>query len=201
MESSLRNLRLRWNLLRAIGASIAIVTFTLILVTIPVGIWILWVLPLLIGVGVTIFAVIKCDVTWSRITLLAQSVLFAIALLSAISARGPVEDVPILLLAFVMIVGTEQVLTLISNYGVQFSISDSDFVTNFNIPTLQRSLDSLYRRLAWNGVIFGTAYLLSIAVAFLGSFLSPVAPILSDISVYVLVASIFLAILIVLRAE
>jgi len=201
MESSLRNLRLRWNLLRAIGASIAIVTFTLILVTIPVGIWILWVLPLLIGVGVTILAVIKCDVTWSRITLLAQSVLFAIALLSAISARGPVEDVPILLLAFVMIVGTEQVLTLISNYGVQFSISDSDFVTNFNIPTLQRSLDSLYRRLAWNGVIFGTAYLLSIAVAFLGSFLSPVAPALSDISVYVLVASISLAILIVLRAE
>jgi hypothetical protein len=35
----------------------------------------------------------------------------------------------------------------------------------------------------------------------MGSFLSPVAPALSDISVYVLVTSISLAILIVLREE
>jgi hypothetical protein len=63
------------------------------------------------------------------------------------------------------------------------------------------SLDRLYRRLAWDGIIFGAAYLLSLTVASMGSLLSSVAPALSDISVYVIVTSISLAILIVLREE
>jgi hypothetical protein len=168
---------------------------------IPAAIWILWVLALIIGIAVSTVALMKCDVTWSRITLLAQSILFAIALLSAISAGGPGEEVPILLLAFVMILGTEQVLSLISNYGAQFSLNDSAPVALFNVPVLQRSLDSLYRRLARNGVIFVAGYLLSVAVVAMSSLLSPVTPVLSDISVYVLVTSISLAILIVLREE
>ena len=201
MESSLGNLRLRWNLLRAIAAAIAIATFTLTLTTIPVAIWILWVLGLVIGIAVSTIALVKCDVTWCRITLLAQSAVFAIALLLAISRGGPAEKVPILLLAFVMILGTEQLLSLISNYGAQFSLSNSASIMSFNIPTLQRSLDHLYRRLTWDGVVLGAAYLLSVAIASIGSFLSPVAPALSDISVYVLVTSISLAILIVFREE
>jgi len=201
VESSLGNLRLRWNVLRVIAAAIAIATFTLILTTIPPAISILWVLALLTGSAVSTIAVVKCDLAWSRIALLAQSILFAIALLSAISTGGPADKVPILLLAFVMILGTEQTLSLISNYGAQFSLTNSAHVTDFNIPILQRSLDRLYRRLAWNGVIFGAAYLLVLTVASIGSLLSPVAPALSDISVYVLVTAISLAILIVLRDE
>jgi hypothetical protein len=201
MESSLGNLRLRWNLLRVIAAAIAIATFTLTLTTIPIAIWTLWVLALLIGISVSALALVKCDVTWSRITLLAQSILFAIALLTAISTGGPAEEVPLLLLAFVMILGTEQVLSLTSNYGAQFSLSKSAPVAGFNVGTLQRSLDRLYRSLAWDGVIFSAAYLLSLTVASMGSLLSPVAPVLSDISVYVLVTSISLAILIVSREE
>jgi hypothetical protein len=201
MESGLGKLRLRWNVLRLIAAAIAIATFTLILVSIPAAISILWILALLIGIAVSTVALAKCNVIWSRITLLAQVILFALALLSAISTGGPADEVPILLLAFVMILGTEQGLSLLSNYGAQFSLTNSAYVTDFNIPTLQRSLDRLYRRLAWNGVIFGAAYLLALTVASIGSLLSPVAPPLSDISVYVLVTAISLAILIVLRDE
>jgi len=201
MKNSLANLRFRWNLLRAISTAIAIATFTLILATIPLTTWILWVLALVIGIGVSIVAVAKCDVVWSRITLLAQSILFAIALLSAISRGGPTEEVPILLIAFVMILGSEQSLNLVSNYGAQFSLTNTSQVTDFNLPTLQKSLDRLYRRLAWNGVIFGAAYLLSLTVAAMSSLLSPVGPALSDISVYVIVTSISLGILIVLRNE
>jgi hypothetical protein len=201
MERGLGNLRTRWNLLRVVAAAIAIATFAVTLATIPLAIWILWVLVLLIGAAVSTVALVKCDVTWSRITLLAQSILFAITLLSAISTGGLAEEVPILLLAFVMILGTEQALSLIPNYGAQFSLSKSAPVTSFNMPTLQLSLDRLYRRLTWDGIIFGAAYLLSLTVASMGSLLSSVAPTLSDISVYVIVASISLAILIVLREE
>ena len=201
MENSVVKLRLRWNLLRVMAAAIAITTFILALTRIPAAIWILWVLELLIGVIVSAFAVVKCDVTWSRITLIAQSTLFAIALLSAISAGESEEGVPILLLIFVMILGSEQVLSLISNFGTQFSLSASTPVIGFNMPTLQRSLDQLYRTLAWDGVLFTAAYLLSLSILAVGSFISPVAPVLSDISVYVLVTSISLAILIVSREE
>jgi len=201
MENSVVKLRLRWNLLRVMAAAIAITTFILALTRIPAAIWILWVLVLLIGVIVSAFAVVKCDVTWSRITLIAQSTLFAIALLSAISAGESEEGVPILLLIFVMILGSEQVLSLISNFGTQFSLSASTPVIGFNMPTLQRSLDQLYRTLAWDGVLFTAAYLLSLSILAVGSFISPVAPVLSDISVYVLVTSISLAILIVSREE
>jgi len=201
MENSVVKLRLRWNLLRVMAAAIAITTFILALTRIPAAIWILWVLELLIGVIVSAFAVVKCDVTWSRITLIAQSTLFAIALLSAISMGESEEGVPILLLIFVMILGSEQVLSLISNFGTQFSLSASTPVIGFNMPTLQRSLDQLYRTLAWDGVLFTAAYLLSLSILAVGSFISPVAPVLSDISVYVLVTSISLAILIVSREE
>ena len=182
-----------------IAAVIAIATFALILTTIPIAIWTLWVSALLIGIAVTSLALVKYDLIWNKITLLAQSILFAIALLTAISTGGAAEGIPILLLAFVMILGTEQVLSLISNYGAQFSLSNSAPI--FNVPTLQRSLDHLYRRLAWDGAIFSAGYLFSVAVVSMGNFLGPVAPALSDISVYVLVTSISLAILIVLKEE
>ncbi len=199
MESSLANLRLRWNLLRGVACAVAIATFTLILSIIPVTIWALWLLALLVGVFTSVFALVKCDSTWNRLTLVAEGVLFAIALLSAVSTRGPEENIPILLLAFVLILGIEHVFTLIAQYGRQFSTINSPMGMDFNIPILQLSLDRLYRRLAWDGAILSTSYLLSVAVVYLGGIMSPIAPVLSDVSVYVLVTSIALAILIVSR--
>jgi len=201
MESSLATLRLRWNLLRGVASAIAIATFTIILSTIPVTIWFLWVLALLVGVVISILALVKCDLAWSRLTLLGQGVLLAIALLSVLSTGGPGENVPILLLAFVMILASEHILSLVSQYGVQFSTSNSAMRMDFNVPILQRSLDRLYRRLAWDGAIFSTGYLLSVAVASVGGILSPITPVLSDVSVYVLVTAIALAILMVSKAE
>ena len=201
MESSLANIRLRWNLLRGVASAIAIATFTLTLSAIPVTIWFLWVLALLVGVVISIVALVKCDLAWGRLTVLAQGVLLAIALLSALSTGGPGENVPILLLAFVMILASEHILSLVSQYGVQFSTGNSALGMDFNVPILQRSLDRLYRRLAWDGAIFSTAYLLSVAIASVGEILNPITPALSDVSVYVLVTSIALAILIVSKTE
>lgn len=199
MERSVANLRFRWAFLRGVACTIALATFTLILSTIPITIWLLWILVLLGGVVASIVALVKCDLTWNRLVLLAQCATLALSLISAFSRGGPGENVPILLLAFVMILACENILSLISQYGAQFSISNSAIGLDFNVPILQRSLDRLYRRLAWDGAILCTGYLLSIAVVFVGGILSPIAPVLSDVSVYVLVTSVALAILIVSR--
>ncbi len=201
MEGSLANLRLRWNVLRGFASAIAIATFILILSTVPATIWVLWFLALVVGFVTSVFALVKCDVVWNTLTLLEQGVLFAIALLSGFSKGGPGENIPILLLAFVMILANEHVLSLISQYSIQFSTGDSALGMDFNAPILRRSLDRLYRRLAWDGTVFGMGFVLSLAVASGGGILSPIAPVLSDVSLYVLVTSIALAILIVSKEE
>ncbi len=201
MENSLTALRLRWKLLRGVASAIVIATFTLILSTIPATFWILWLLALLIGVFTSVVALVKCDLIWNRLTLLGQGILLTIALLSAFSARVPGENVPILLLAFVMVLATEHLLSLISQYSAQFSSSNSATGMDFNVTVLQQSLDRLYRRLAWDGAIFGAGYMLALAVATVGNILGSIAPVLSDVSVYVLVTSIALAILIVSKDE
>jgi len=201
MEGSLANLRLRWNVLRGFASAIAIVTFTLLLSTIPATIWVLWFLALVVGFVTSILALVKCDIVWNTLTLLEQGVLFVIALLSGFSKGGPGENIPILLLAFVMILANEHVLSLISQYHVQFPTGDSTIGMDFNVPILRRSLDRLYRRLAWDGAVFGMGFVLSVAVASGGGILSPIAPVLSDVSLYVLVTSIALAILIVSKEE
>ncbi|MGP8068773.1 MAG: hypothetical protein ACLP5V_02660 [Candidatus Bathyarchaeia archaeon] len=58
MERGLGNLRLRWNVLRVVAAAIAIATFAVTLATIPLAIWILWVLALLIGTAVSTVALV-----------------------------------------------------------------------------------------------------------------------------------------------
>lgn len=201
MEGSLANLRRRWNVLRGFASAIAIATFTLILSTIPTTIWIFWLLALVVGVVTSIIALVKCDFAWNTLTLVEQGVLFAVALVSGFSRGGPGENFPILLLAFVMILASEHVLSLISQYSVQFPTSNSALGMDFNVPILRRSLDRLYRRLARDGAVFGMGFVLSVAVASGGGILSPIAPVLSDVSLYVLVTSIALAILIVSKEE
>jgi len=199
MEGSLANLRLRWNILRSFAGAIAIVTFTLILSAIPTTIWALWLMALAVGVVTSVIAQVKCDFAWNMLTILEQGVLFGIALLSDLSRGG--ENLPILLLAFVMILASEHTLSLISDHRDQFSTRNSALEMEFNVPILRRSLDSLYRRLTWVGAVFGIGFLLSIVVASASGVLSSIAPVLSDISVYVLVTSIALATLVVSKEE
>jgi hypothetical protein len=201
MEKSVRNLRLRWNILRTISGAIVMLTFVLIMAAIPAPMAIFRALGLIIGIILATFALFRSDLTWARITLLAQGTLFATALLATVSTEGYAESVPNLLLAFMMVLASERILTLISNYNTQFSTRGQELLMGFNVPALGRSLNHLYRRLAWNGVTLGTSYLLSLALLSAAILLGPFRSILSDASLYVLVTSVSLAILIASREE
>lgn len=201
MEENLANLRLRWDVLRGFAGTMTIATFVLILSTIPTSIWALWLLALIVGVLTSVIALVKCDFAWNMLTTLEQGILLGIALFSGVLKGAPGENLPILLLAFVMILVSEHTLSLISEHGDQFSPSNHGLEMDFNVPVLRRSLDRLYRRLARDGCILGMGFVLSIAVASTSGILVPIAPLLSDISVYVLVTSVALAVLIVSKEE
>ena len=200
MEKSLGQLWLRWNLLRAISAAQAAATFLLILTAIPSRWWVVTGPIFILGGVATILTVLQCKVAWAWLTLLVQSFLFVVGLLSAVFAIASGAYVPILLLALCMVMASEHVLSMTLNYSGQFSGHGNRSVSEFNAPALRASLDHLYRRLAWEGVVFGTGFLFSVAIATMGV-VSPTATFLSDPSVYAIVASISLALLVAFKEE
>jgi hypothetical protein len=200
MEKSLGQLRFRWNLLRLISAGQAVATFLLILVAIPLSWWMVTGPVFILGCIATILTVLQWKLAWAWLTLLVQSFLFVIGLLSAVFGFASGAYVPILLLALCMVMASEHALTMTLKYSGQFSGRGNRSVIEFNAQALRASLDHVYRRLAWDGVVFGTGFLLSVAIATIGV-VGPTAGFLSDPSVYALVASISLALLIMFKED
>ena len=200
MEKSLGQLRFRWNLLRVMLAAQAMATFLLILVTIPSSWWIVTGPVFILGCVATILTVLQWKVAWEWLTLLVEAFLFVVGLLSAVFGVAGGAYVPILLLALWMVIGSEHVLNMGLNYSGQFSARGNRSVTQFNIQALRATLDHLYRRMAWECVVFGAGFLLSVAIATI-AIVGPTAEFLSDPSVYALVASIALALLVLFKEE
>jgi hypothetical protein len=100
-----------------------------------------------------------------------------------------------------MMMFSEHMVSLLSEYRHQFSTLTGERVLDFNSPALRRSLAGLYRRLARNGILYACCYVITIGVLLTGLDFSRVAPILSDVSLYILVISISLALLVVMKED
>jgi hypothetical protein len=200
MEHSLRQLWLRWHLLRVICAGEIVATSVLIMMAIP-GTWWTATLPIfLLGALATILTLVRWKIVWEWITMLTQAGLFVVALLSTVAGIVSVAYVPVLLLALSMLLAGERILSTIINYSRQFSKRGNPSALEFNEPALRSSLDHLYQRLGWDGAIFGSGFLLAIAVATLGV-TTPPTSYLSDPSLFAIVAALSLAMLIALKEE
>ena len=137
---------------------------------------------------------------WVWLALLAQAFLFALALFAAVFGAISGAYVPALLLAFTMILASEHVLGRGLTYSSQFSRRGNTMIWEFNADALNATLSRLYKQLARDGLILGVGFALSIIVASLGA-LGPVVSVLSDPSLYMVIASISLAALVALKEE
>jgi len=200
MEQNLGQLKIRWNLLRITSAGEAVATFLVILLAIPTRWWMVTSPIFVLGLIATTLTLVQYKIAWAWLTMLVQATLFAVGLLSTISGINGDAYVPLLLLAFLMGIASDHILNMALNYSGQFSQLGNRAVAEFNVSALKASLGDLYRRIAWDGVVFGSAFLLSITVATLGAVGATVA-VLSDPSLYVILLSISLAALIMLKEE
>jgi hypothetical protein len=200
MEESLRNLRLLWGLLRVIPTGLVATASMLILLAIPATWWMPCFLISVIGTVAAILAVMQWKIAWIWVAVLVQAFLFTLGLLGVV--YGFIDDwyVPILLLAFTMILASEYTLTTALSYSAQFSNRGDPTIREYNSESLRVSLNDLYRMLARNCLVLAAGFVLSVVGASVGSF-APAASILSDPSLYIVVASISLAALIVLKEE
>ena len=200
MDQGLGRIRISWDILRVISVGQAVATFLLILIAIPTGYWAAISPIFLVGCVAAILTVALRKIVWVWLTLLLQGTLFAVGLSSAIFGANGEAYAPLLLLAFLMAIGSEHILNMTLTYSAQFSGRANRAVAEFNAHALGLSLGHLYGRFAWDGVVFGGAFILSLVVAAMGAVGASVA-ILSDPSLYVILLSLSLAFLFLLKEE
>ena len=200
MEQNLKSIRIGWGLVRSIAGLVTFFTFLILAAIIPTQLGVLRIPALIVGIIVSALVSVKCSMMWARISLISQVSLFSVPMLSSLFLRAP-GVLPALILAFVMILFSDHIVGLVSKYGRQFSTMDEKVILDFNWPILGRSLNYLYRRLAVNGAVFAVCYLVTIGALLSGLDLAAFAPVLSDVSLYILVISISLALLVTMKED
>jgi len=193
-------MRLLWGILRLITTGLVLTTSIIILLAVPATWWVLVIPFCVVSVVAAILAVVEWRVVWIWLVILVQAFMFTLALFGIVYGLIADEYVPVLLLAFTMILADEHTLTIALSYSPQFANRGDLIVREFNAESLRISLNYLYKLLARDGLILGAGFVLSLVAASFVTF-APAASILSDPSLYIVVASISLAALILLKEE
>lgn len=112
------------------------------------------------------------------------------------------EYLPITLLQCVMILFALEVLTISCKFQEQ--LSNGSFETGDLMGTeglLRRSTQQAFKQVSRTGMLFASCYLLSIGFLYVGASAALATPLVADISLYVVVVSVSLALLLLLREE
>lgn len=126
--------------------------------------------------------------------------MFFILLLTDTLSRIIAESLQFRLLQFIMLLFTVEILNSVSR--------QHDFVgkalrpqTRPSLSVLQFSLQHSFSQLTRLGLLFSSCYVISLGILYAGSVVASVVPVLGDVSLYVVIVSIALALLIIFKEE
>ena len=131
-----------------------------------------------------------------RIVLASTCLLFSLSLLDCILTRTLVEELPLQLLAFILILFSLETMTLI----VEHRRLHMDTNISNNALTVM-SWKIVQRRMTWRAIIFSGCYVLTICAIYVGFYLHSIVPFLGDASVYLVAATVSLALLVTFRED
>ena len=201
MEDSVKKIQFGWAVLRCIAGSVEFFTFAILVAITPTQLELLRALAIVIGILVSVLVAFKCSLVWVRVALILKTSFFIAPMEAAVFASNISNILPVLLLAFVMILFSEHAVSLVSEFSHQFSVLRGEMWLDFNTSALGRSLIGVYRRLARNGVVFASSYVLAIGILLSGFSFNRFVPFLSDVSLYALVVSVSVALLVVVKED
>jgi hypothetical protein len=138
---------------------------------------------------------------WGKFSLMAEAVLFSISLMSDTFSENVSAGMPVLLLTFIMLLFGAEFLNLVLTHHGQMSNWLSDNALKANASMMNKSIRAIQARLTQFGMVFAACYLLTIGVLFSSEMISSLAPVLSDIGVYVVLASVSLALIVILKDD
>jgi len=200
MENTVASCVARWNIFRILSFAILLLTFGLVTISFPP--WPLWMTGSVAIVGILsgLAAVLKWDRIWARGTSLIIGLMFFICLFWRILSATVEENLAMLLLLFVLVLFSIEDLNLLSRHQKQYS---KETVAEFasSITVLQKSIEQVRKQIGRLGLIFASCYIITIGIVYIGALLASFVPILSDYSLYVVVVSTSLALLMIIREE
>lgn len=154
----------------------------------------------ILGVSLAAYAIVRGEWKPALASLVIGGLMFFSSVVDQVVSGAARDNIPILLLQFVMFLFAVEVLT-----GV---LTQETFAARFAKPghavsdqVLQRSSIEVQARIARLGVFFASCYVITLGLLYFGAQLRSVSPVLTDVSFYVVVVSISLALLILVREE
>lgn len=191
----------QWHLIRAFSLIWIAMTFVTLAMTIGSNLLGLTLLLSACGVSLAVLAILAGNRLSATCSLLVGGITFASSLiLNALSSNFS-RVFPVLLLGYVMLLFGVELLTITCRYRDIYARLSSDSEFNPHVLLFRKSLRYLYDKIARLGVIFGTSYVVTIGALFLGAKITSFVAGLSDISLYLVVVSISLALLILIKEE
>jgi len=200
MENTVDSYIAGWNIVRILSSAFLLLTFGLLTISFPP--WSLWVTGLvaLVGSSFALVAVLKGDRNWARSASLITGVMFFCSLLWHTLSSTLEQNLAMLLLLFVLVLFSAENLNLLCRHQKQYS-KETLAELPTSVTVLQKSTEEIHKQIGRLGLILGGCYIITIGIVYVGGLLSSFAPVLSDTSLYVVVASISLALLMIIHEE
>jgi hypothetical protein len=178
------------------------IVFAFITMLLPKPTFIAGIILSVTGICLAIAGVLRGHSLWTKFSILETWLLFFTLLVSQALSNTIVPYLPITLLQSIMILFAHEVSTVCCEFQQQFSslVNLENNLRAFE-GRLYRSSVTAFRTVSRAGVLFASCYVLSIALLYLSTFTAFAPSLTTDISLYIVVVSIALALLLVSRED
>jgi len=201
VETGVEAYLLRWSCLRVFAVVWLLLSLVFITILFPPHLILLGILGSILGTCIGGMAILKGRWRWAVISLLDGSVMLFVLLLTQAMSKTVGQNLPVTLLQFVMLLFATEVFAVIFKRLDLYAKETIQSLVGVPIAVLARSNEQAFRQVARFGLLFASFYLISIAALYLGTYLASITPVLADVSLFVVVVSISLALLVLMRED
>ncbi len=201
MENGLDIHLFRWRVLRIFSVAWLLLTLGSTLAFLPSSFLSAGILGMVFGGIIGALAVAVGGRRLAVAAILDAGLMFFMLLLSQTAQRTLSDNLPVTMLQFLMFLFTIEILSLVFEHNALFSAVTVRSDPSSSIPILGKSIQQVFRRISRLGLLFASCYFISLGLLYVGSFFSLIVPVLSDISLYIVVVTISLSLLIVLQED
>lgn len=201
MATGIGSASVRWRALR--GFAIAWLALTFVSFAAPLqhlsGFLIL---GSILGILLATLAIVTSDWKTGLVSLTIGGLIFFSLVVDQVVSGSVRNNLPILLLQFIMFLFAVEILTsVLKQQQVLSPKSIQPGQTVSYSVLLQRSAKDVQAQIARLGLFFASCYLITLGLLYVGTELRSISPVLTDVSFYIVVVSVSLALLILLREE
>jgi hypothetical protein len=185
-----------WSIVALCGLAVVSLAVVTIIACMPSGYQILGLITGFVILTLAGHAMFNGNVGRMRIALISTCLLFSLSLLGCILRKTVVEELPLLILAFIFILFSSETMTLIDKH-CRLHVGTN--ILNNALTVVSWRI--VQRRMAWLAIVFSGCYMLTIFAIYVGLYVHSVVPFLGDASVYLVVATVSLALLVTFRED